>query len=96
MSGIHKHGARFRFDYRSRDEAEVRYRARIILPDATCHEYTLRASVQDDALSIEPLQAKDLAEDWMLANLTKLANQMVTKARRSGTWPRKLQRWREG
>lgn len=100
MSGLFRHGARFRFDLSDSDAASATYRAQILLPDGTGFGYRLLVTRADGGHSLDSHGEAALAGGadgppaWMHAALAALAGRLAKSGSKAERWPRKQQFWK--
>ena len=83
-------GVRVRLDREEERDADVVYRATLYLPDAVV---TTRATVNTEGESIDEEALGD-APEFARAALRAFVRQLRNAHRSSGTWPRRVTRWR--
>lgn len=91
-------GARFELVRQRSAESEATYEARLYMEDAQylC-EIDLSLAADGPAWgSVEatPAEAPPLPE-WMVKHTNALLRQCFSQARKKGTWPRRIRRWRD-
>jgi hypothetical protein len=94
MSGRFEYGARFELLRQKVEGDVVTYQGNVGLPEGRRAEFSLTFKGDEAELSIEPISQAEEFEEWMGDHLRAMATTMAKKARRSGTWPRRLSTWK--
>lgn len=92
-------GGRFQLDRIEVDAERAAYRADV-RTDAATYSYAIDIRLADGAVDIRPTHRAPMAADdpppWLSSHLLKLSRQLARGGTRSGDWPRRIRRWREG
>ena len=94
MSGRFEYGARFELLRQSVEGDVVTYQATIGLPQGRHAAFSLTFTGDEAELSVCPVGQPEEIEEWMNDHLRALATTLAKKARRAGTWPRRLNTWK--
>ncbi len=91
MAQLHPaHGARIVLERVSVDDVRARYRVRVYEPDGVLH--TTSAELEGGTAALQPWPTDPPA--WARTFTERLLSS-TAKKHASGTWPRKITRWRE-
>lgn len=91
MAGTLHHGARFRFDLVTVDEAAATYRVTIELPDDQTRLGDMVIPLEGKTVPVPEFDAP--VDDWMADRVRLLGLKVARGGRKDGSWPRKLRQW---